>query len=141
MRAKIHTLVFLGFTALAGGLLSGCIVDNRNNPPPGSCLDQRYATVAWNIVKNVNNAPLSCGQANASTVYLYFGPYSYSYPCADYTGTTDSALPPGNYDTSMQLVSPSGQVLSDTAIPGGPASFPIYDCAPDDIPTVTFGVL
>ena len=140
MRAKIHTLVFLGFTALAG-LVSGCVVDNRTPPPDTSCLDLRYATVGWNIVKNVNNAPLSCEQANASTVYLYFGPYSYQYACNLYQGTTASNLPPGTYDTSMQLVSPSGQVLSDTAIPSGPSQFQIFSCQQDDIPDVTFGVL
>jgi hypothetical protein len=140
MRAKIHTLVFLGFTAVAG-LLSGCVVDNRHNPPPGgSCLDQRYATVGWDIVKDVNNAPLTCEQANAQYVDLYFGPYYYRYNCNAYQGTTDSNLPPGNYTTSMQLLSPGGQVLSDTAA-NGPASFPIYDCQPDDIQNVTFGVL
>jgi hypothetical protein len=144
MKAKIQTLVFpllLGFTAVAASALSGCVVDNRTNPPSGSCVDQRFATVGWRIVKNVNNVELSCAQANAAGVYLYFGPYTYTYNCEDYGGTTDSGLPPGNYTTSMQLVSPNGQVLSDTAVPAGPTSFPIYSCAPDDIPTVTFGVL
>ena len=146
MRAKIHTLVFLGFTAVAASALSGCIVDNRQNPPSGSCVDQRYATVAWLIDDAVTHQPLSCFQAGANRVFLYFGPYSYQYNCDDGTGTTDNGLAPGSYVTSMQLISTSGAVLSDTAVnpdgsPKGSLSFPIYSCAPDDIPTVTFDIL
>jgi hypothetical protein len=140
MRAKIHTLVFLGFTAVVATALSGCVVDNRTNPPSGSCVDQRYAHVTWNIVKDVNNVQLSCAQADASTVLLYFGSGApYQYPCTDYAGFTDSGLTPGTYTTSMQLLSSSGVVLSDTAV-NGLASFPIYSCDYYEIPTVTFGV-
>ena len=140
MTGKIHTLVFLGFTAVAAASMAGC-VGNRNNGPTTSCLDMQYATVAWNIVKDANNVQLSCEQANATEVLLYFGSSTpYSFPCNAYQGTTDSGLAVGNYTTSMQLLAPNGAVLSDTAIPAGASSFPIYRCAPDDIPTVTFGV-
>ena len=154
MRAKIHTRVFhfvlcLGFTAVAASALSGCVVDNRTNPPTGSCVDQRFATVAWNIEKAATGAPLSCFQANADTVLLFFGQYSYSYNCDDGTNNTDPGLTPGNYATYMQLLAPDNTVLSDTrygvdasgnSVFIGPTSFPIYSCSPDDIPTVTFGI-
>jgi len=140
MRAKIHTLVFLGFTAVAGAALSGCVVDNRTNPPPDSCVAQRFATVGWTIVQGNLDVPRSCSDVNADRVFLYFGQYSYQFPCADYQGTTDSGLAPGNYAVSMQLISANGDVLSDTAVPNGPTSFPIYTCTPDDIPEVTFSV-
>ncbi len=150
MRAKIHTLVFLGFTAVAASALSGCVADNRTNPPSGSCVDQRYATVAWNIDKAATGAPLSCSQANAQWVNLFFGPESYQYNCVDGTGTTNNGLTPGNYPSYMQLISPDNTVLSDTrygvdasgnSVFIGPTSFPIYSCAPDDIPDVTFDIL
>jgi hypothetical protein len=141
IRRLFFTLLFPAFTALALPLsMSGCIVDNTPPPPTTSCVDQRYATVAWVIVKNANNAQLTCAQANATDVILNFGSYSYRYPCTDYTGTTDVGLPATNYETSMQLLDPSGAVLSDTTVGNAPVSFPIYSCTPDDIPTVTFGV-
>ena len=119
--------------------MSGCVVDTTPPPPTTSCVDQRYATVGWLIVKDVNNVQLTCAQANATDVVLNFGNYTYDYPCSDYQGTTDSGLAPGNYPTSMQLLDPAGRVLSDTSV-NGVVSNPIYSCAPDDIPTVTFGV-
>jgi hypothetical protein len=140
MRAKIHTWVFLAFTAVAGAALSGCVVDNRTNPPSGSCLDQRYAHVTWNLAKDVNNVQLTCEQANADLVLLYFGGSApYQFACTDYEGFTSTGLTPGNYAVSMQLLSPTNVVLSDTAV-NGTASVPIYSCAPSEIPTVTFGV-
>jgi hypothetical protein len=140
MRAKIHTWLFLAFTAVAGAALSGCVVDNRTNPPSGSCLDLRYAHVTWDIAKDVNNVQLSCAQANATTVLLYFGSGTpYSFACDDHEGFTDTGLTPGNYQVSMQLLSPTNDVLSDTAV-NGAASFPIYSCASSEIPNVTFGV-
>jgi hypothetical protein len=103
-------------------------------------LDLRYAHVRWDIAKDVNNVQLSCEQANADTVLLYFGSSApYAFPCSDYEGFTDTGLTPGNYQVSMQLLSPTNVVLSDTAV-NGTASFPIYSCASDEIPTVTFGV-
>ena len=61
-----------------------------------------------------------------------FGPYPFA--CTDYTGTTDSGLPPGNYEFSMQLLAPDGTVLSDTTVNNPPVAYPIYSCAQDDIP-------
>jgi hypothetical protein len=131
MTGKIHALVFLGFAALAGSV-AGC---------GSNCSDQRYATVAWNIVDDTTNTQLSCAAAGATDVLLFFGSSTpYDYACSDYQGRTAAGLQVGDYTTSMQLLDRSGAVLSDTAIPAGPSSFPILSCQPDDIPTVTFAV-
>jgi hypothetical protein len=141
IRRLFFTLMFPAFTIPAVMLalsMSGCAADTTP-PPTTSCIDQRFATVAWVIVKDANNVQLSCAQANATDVVLNFGSYTYTYDCTAYTGFTDSGLPPGDYATSMQLLDPTGRVLSDTSI-NGVVSNPIYPCVQDDIPTVTFGV-
>ena len=136
MTGKIRAMVFLGFAALAGSV-AGCGGGGSST----NCFDQRYATVGWDIVDDATNLRVTCEEAGATMVYLYFGSSTpYVFACNAYQGPTDSGLPVGNYTTSMQLIDRNGGVLSDTAIPAGPSSFPIYSCMPDDIPTVTFAV-
>jgi len=140
MTAMTRTWLFLGLAALVIPF-AGCGGGGGGGGPVGpTCADQRYATVAWSIEDPFGNS-ISCGQAGANEVLLYFGSSApYSFACTDYSGTTDSGLPPGDYEFSMQLLAPSGAVLSDTTVGNPPVTYPIYSCAPDDIPEVIFGI-
>ena len=136
MNGKISTPVFLGFTALLVTLsLSGCIIDATPTDTT-TCADQRYVSVQWEVVKNVNGASLSCDQANASTVVMDFGPYTWSWLCSDYADTSPtSGLPEGSYSTQMQLLDPGGVVLSTTPV----ATYSIFHCQPTYV-SASFGV-
>jgi len=137
MKAMTRTWLFVGLAALAVPF-AGCGGGGGGGGGP-TCADQRFATVAWSIEDQLG--PLTCGQAGANEVILNFGSFGpYSFPCTDYTGATDTGLPPGNYEFSMQLLAPSGQILSDTTVGNPPVAYPIYQCAQDDIPDVVFGV-
>lgn len=139
MKATTRTWLFLLGLAAVAIPVAGCGGGGGTAGGP-SCADQQFATVAWSI-EDLNRNPLSCGQAGASEVILNFGTFGpYSYPCTDYTGATDSGLPPGFYDFSMQLLAPDGTVLSDTSVGNPPVSYQIYSCAQDDIPDVVFDV-
>jgi len=140
MKAMTRTWLFLGLAALAIPF-AGCGGGGGGGPGPGpSCLDQQFATVGWRI-EDLNGNPLTCGQVPASQVVLFFGSFGpYQYACTDYTGTTDSGLPVGNYEFSMQLLAPDRTVLSDTAVGNPPVAYPIYSCQQDDIPDVIFSV-
>jgi len=131
MNATTRTGLFLlGLAALALPA-AGC---------GSNCADSRFATVAWSI-EDLNFNPLTCGQAGASDVILNFGNFGpYDFPCNAYTGATNSELPAGDYEFSMQLLAPDGTVLSDTTVGNPPVSYPIYSCAQDDIPSVIFSV-
>lgn len=138
MNAMRRTWLFLGLAALAVPF-SGCGGGGGGGGGP-SCADQRFATVAWSI-EDLNGNPLTCGQAGASDVILNFGNMApYDFPCSDHTDPTDSGLPPGDYEFSMQLLAPDGTVLSDTRVGNPPVSYPIYSCAQDDIPDVVFSI-
>ena len=140
MKALTHTWLFLTLAALALPF-SGCFGGGGGGGGGGpTCADQRFATVAWSIEDPFRN-PLSCQAAGASEVVLNFGGFGpYFFPCTDYTGATDSGLPPGDYLFSMQLLAFDGSVLSDTAINNPPITYPIFSCGQDDIPDVIFGV-
>jgi len=142
MNGKINTPVFLGFTALALTLsLSGCIIDATPSTS-NSCADNRYVTVdSWSIEKNSTGAPLSCDQAGASSVYMYLGSYTTSWPCSDYTGSTVSGIPQGTYSTYLQLLSNGGSVLSDTSLSSGLVQVSVGSCSPTIIPPVVFSTL
>jgi len=136
MNGKISTPVFLGFTALLFTLsLSGCIID-ATPTDTSTCADQRYVSAQWGVVKNVNNVPLTCDQANASTVVMDFGSYSWTWSCNDGTNTSpNSGIPEGTYSTQMTLYSPSGELLSTTPV----VSYSMLHCTPTYV-TATFGV-
>jgi hypothetical protein len=133
MKVATRTWLFLGLAALAAPL-AGC-------GGGSSCADARFATVAWSI-EDQNFTPLSCQDAGALHVALNFGTFGpYVFPCTAYTGATDTGLPPGNYEFSMQLLDYNGFVLSDTTIFNPPVAYPIYSCAQDDIPDVVFDIV
>ena len=143
MKGKISTSVFtplfLGVTALALTLSgTGCIIDTSSSS--GSCADNRYVTADWTIVRNSNNFPLSCTDAGASTVYMYFGDYTWSFPCyygGSGGGTSPySGLVEGSYLTSFQLTDSFGTILSQTPT----TYYSVFHCTPTHVPTVTFGV-
>lgn len=140
MKAMTRTWLFLGLAALAIPF-TGCGGGGGGGGGPGpSCLDQQFATVGWRI-EDLDGNPLTCGQVPASQVVLNFGGFGpYIFPCSAGTGTTDSGLPVGNYEFSMQLLAPGGTVLSDTTVGNPPAFYPIYSCQQDDIPDVVFSV-
>jgi hypothetical protein len=139
MKAMTRTWLFLGLAALAIPF-AGCGGGGGGGGGGPACADLRFATVAWSIEDQFGN-PLSCQAAGASEVILNFGAFGpYPFACTDYTGTTDSGLPPGNYEFSMQLLAPNGAVLSDTTVGNPPVAYPIYSCAQDDIPDVVFGI-
>lgn len=138
MKALTRTGLLLGLTALVFSV-AGC--GGGGGGPGPSCLDQQFATVAWRI-EDLNGNPLTCGQAPASQVVLYFGNLApYVFPCSAGSGTTDSGLPVGDYEFSMQLIAPDGiTVLSDTTVGNPRVTYPIYSCQQDDIPDVIFSV-
>jgi hypothetical protein len=139
MKAMTRTWLFLGLTALAIPF-AGCGGGGGGGGGGPACADLRFATVAWSIEDQFGN-PVSCQAAGARDVILNFGSASYSFDCRAQTGATPSGLPPGNYEFSMQLLAPDGTVLSDTTVGNPPVAYPIYSCAQDDIPDVTFGIL
>jgi hypothetical protein len=141
MNGKINTPVFLGFTALALTLsLSGCIIDATPTTST-NCADNRYVSVDWSIEKNSTGASLSCDQANASTVYMYMGSLTTSWPCSYYGGSTLSGLAEGSYPTYMQLIANDGSVLSDTSTGTGPVQVSVLHCSPTTLPPVVFSTL
>jgi len=142
MKALTRTWLLMGLAALVFPV-AGCGGGGGGGPGPGpdpACLDQQFATVGWRI-EDLNGNPLTCGQVPASQVVLYFGNLSpYVFPCSAGSGFTDSGLPVGDYEFSMQLLAPDGTVLSDTAVGNPRVTYPIYSCQPDDIPDVIFSV-
>ncbi|HET6283832.1 MAG TPA: hypothetical protein VFH73_22955, partial [Polyangia bacterium] len=71
----------LGLVAVGGGV-SGCFFDNGGSGPgPVDCANVRVVAFDWNIVKDVNNAPLTCGQANAAQITLDLGGMLADFPC------------------------------------------------------------
>ena len=139
MKAMTRTLLFVALAAFAASF-AGCGGGGGGGGGGPTCADQRFATVAWSIEDRFGN-PLSCQAAGANEVILNFGNFGpYSFACTDYSGTTDSGLPPGNYEFSMQLLAIDGTILSDTTVNNPPVAYPIYSCAQDDIPDVVFGI-
>jgi hypothetical protein len=139
MKTMTRTWLLLGLAALVIPF-AGCGGGGGGGGGGTTCADLRFATVAWRIEDQFGNS-LSCQAAGANEVILNFGSFGpYSYACTDYSGTTDSGLPPGNYEFSMQLLAPNGAVLSDTTVNNPPVAYPIYSCAQDDIPDVIFGI-
>jgi hypothetical protein len=138
MKAMTRAWLFWGLAPLAIPF-AGCVGGGGGGRGGPSCADQQFATVAWSIEDQIGN-PLSCQAAGANEVILNFGSASYSFPCTAYTGATDSGLPTGSYEFSMQLLTPGGAVLSDTTVNNPPVAYPIYSCAQDDIPDVIFGI-
>jgi hypothetical protein len=108
MRAKFHTLVFLGFTAVAATSLAGCTVDNRSDPPPVCTSNALFLT--WSIDDGVNN--LTCDQVGAAWVDVAAAGVVSEFPCSALSGQTFDE-PGGRYNVSVQLLSPSrGAVYS-----------------------------
>ena len=52
---------------------------------------------------------------------------------------TNTGCAPRNGD-DFYVIAFDGSVLSDTAINNPPITYPIYSCAPDDIPDIVFGI-
>src|ERR1700712_1702846 len=90
MNGKIRTGLFLGFTAAALAL-TGCIVDNGGGPSnTGSCADNRFISVSWEIFKNSTGASLSCDQAGATNVNLYLGSTTSPFQCNSFDGSSST---------------------------------------------------
>src|ERR1041384_3078491 len=120
MRPKIHTLVFLGFTALVASM-TGCIVDNTRNT---SCANP--IVISWSIDDNLGSA-ISCPGAGASTVRVTAAGVVSDFPCDAYAGTTFD-VPGGTYPVDVQLLASNGAVLSEAS-----ASWSIPSCGGRDL--------
>ena len=128
MRAKIHTLVFLGFTALALPLaMTGCIVDNTPSGP--SCDNSLYLT--WAIDDNLGSS-ISCEGAGAGYVRVTAAGVVSEFPCGAYAGYTFNE-PGGNYTVDVQLLTFSRVVLSEAA-----ANWSVPSCGGLDLGRVDF---
>ncbi|HET6148948.1 MAG TPA: hypothetical protein VFH68_15530 [Polyangia bacterium] len=128
MRAKIHTLMFLGFTALALPLaMTGCIVDNTSSPPP---CDNRL-TLTWSIDDNLGSS-ITCEGAGANSVQVTAAGVVSQFPCKAYAGYTFNE-PGGNYLVDVQLIAFNGAVLSEAA-----ANWSVPSCGGLDLGPVAF---
>ncbi|HVR63134.1 MAG TPA: hypothetical protein VMU50_14625 [Polyangia bacterium] len=103
-----------------------------NAPPP--CGTQDVA-LSWSIAQASNNAPLTCAQAGAQTVHLNLGNNGYDFSCDAGVGRT-TAVTDGTYPTYLQLLSPGGQVLSQT----DSMNITVPRCAGVTLPDVVFAV-
>jgi hypothetical protein len=110
MKGKIHTLVFLAFTAMALTLpLSGCVVDNTSNT---GCFNPLYLT--WSIDDNLGHN-LFCSDVGASTVQVTAAGVVSQFPCSAYSGQTFDE-PGGNYTVDVQLLNGAGSVSDANAV-------------------------
>ena len=126
MRAKIHTLVFLGFTA---ALLSmtGCIVDNTPNQ---TCANPIYIT--WTIDDNLGS-DISCGGAGADTVRVTAAGVATDFDCGARAGTTFD-VPGGTYPVDVQLLDTRNRIVLSEAN----ATWTIPACGGRDLGNVAF---
>jgi hypothetical protein len=105
MKDKIHTLVFLGFTAVAALSLSGCFADNTTR----TCANPLRLT--WSIDDGVNN--FSCPDKGAGWVRVTAGGVINDFSCDLFAGLTDD-VPGGRYAIDVKLLTPSRtQTLSE----------------------------
>ena len=140
MKAMTRTWLFLGLAALAipfagcggGGGGGGGGLGRLARPAIRDCRVED---------RGPRRQPADLWAGRAIEVVLNFGGFGpYIFPCSAGTGATDSGLPVGNYEFSMQLLAPGGTVLSDTTVGNPPVAYPIYSCPQDDIPDVVFGI-
>jgi len=135
-------LMVLGLVAVAGGV-SGCFFESGSGPAPTDCASARFVSFDWEIVKNVNNAPLTCDQANGATIVLDLGGMKADFVCPIGAGVgravSPSGINSGTYATFLQLLDPNGQVLSDTSVGVGTRAVTVPQCASVHLGVVTFG--
>ena len=137
MTTKFRTLLLLGLTAFAAASLSGCILETSSGsggyggPPSGSCLDNQYFVVQWEVDNGANTTPLACAQISAHVeLTLNTVPASVltipAQSCDNrqlynFVGASNTQITVGTAVTSASLISDSsataGSVLSTAAVP------------------------
>jgi hypothetical protein len=130
MRAKIHTLVFLGFTGFTAALplaMTGCIVDNSTRTQCDNPL-----VLSWSIDDNLGSA-ISCPGAGAGYVRVTAANVVTDFPCGSYAGTTYD-VPGGTYVVDVQLLDTGRSVVLSEAA----ATWSIPNCGGLDLGHVDF---
>jgi hypothetical protein len=100
-------LAAIALAIAASVTTSGCLLFNNQNCSAGPAAD-----VSWSISSSTG-ADLSCDDAGASTVNVYFGGVKQSFPCAANGGTTHKLPAAGSYSARAELVTANGTVLTD----------------------------
>jgi hypothetical protein len=91
---------------------AGCSTDLGSVPFDAAVTTaDQFIRLRWSIDRG--GAPLSCAQAQATTVELTAGTTDVRWPCADSLGATPS-LAPGTYQVALKLLGPTGAALSVT---------------------------
>ncbi|MES1164998.1 MAG: hypothetical protein ABUR63_04520 [Verrucomicrobiota bacterium] len=145
---KMRTLLLLGFTAGAAGLLSGCIIETTSGGSNGggtACADARYFNVQWGVDHGAGTVPLSCSDlsAMASSLELRTNaappydilPAQYFLSCVDgrmcsdgspcnAQASTNSAVPTGTLVETAALVGAGGTEFSSAPGPGSAYRMP-----------------